>query len=168
MAILPGCMSVPPSSADIADDETADTPDHPQTAAHPCPSRSAKCRRTAAKRMLDLRGNTRRSYRNTLVFLAADRNRLEDLKQGVRQFLAWDSIYQENETLNLDRLPKQSSKDQTRRGETRASTHVFPKPISGFSYPINPIHTSPTCCKSSNCNPSRKARWQQCESPAQK
>ncbi len=60
--------------------------------------------RAAAREILDMRGNTRRAYRNTLVFLAADRTRLEDLKQGVRQFLAWDSIKQgiAREDLNLD------------------------------------------------------------------
>src|SRR6266852_2324809 len=60
--------------------------------------------REAANEILDLRGNSPLHHRNTLVFLAADRNRLEDLKQGVRQFLAWDSIQRESEkeTLNLD------------------------------------------------------------------
>ncbi len=69
----------------------------------------------AASEILDLRGNTRRSYRNTLVFLAADRNRLEDLKQGVRQYLAWDSITQESETLNLDAF--QRNQARTKREE---------------------------------------------------
>jgi hypothetical protein len=54
--------------------------------------------------MLNRRGNAPRSNRNTLVFLAADRPRLEDLKQGVRQYLAWESIKREMESdvLNLD------------------------------------------------------------------
>jgi predicted AAA+ superfamily ATPase len=74
--------------------------------------------REAANEILDLRGNSPRHYRNTLVFLAADRNRLEDLKQGVRQFLAWDSIQRESEkeTLNLD--TNQRIQARTKREET--------------------------------------------------
>src|SRR5205807_8985979 len=72
-----------------------------------------------SKEMPDQRGNTRRNYRNTLVFLAADRNRLEDLRQGVRQYLAWDSINQESETLNLDAY--QRSQARTKRDEANKS-----------------------------------------------
>lgn len=48
------------------------------------------------------RGNSPRSYQNTLVFLAADKARLEELEQSVRQFLAWKSIDEEHNELNLD------------------------------------------------------------------
>jgi len=75
--------------------------------------------RHAASEMLDLRGNTRRGYRNTLVFLAADRNRLEDLKQGVRQYLAWESIHQQSETLNLDAFGRNQAR--TKRDEAGKS-----------------------------------------------
>ena len=43
-----------------------------------------------------------RLYRNTLVFLAADKARLQDLDEALRKFLAWKSILAEKETLNLD------------------------------------------------------------------
>src|SRR5258708_28466919 len=74
--------------------------------------------REAANEILNLRVTTPRHYRNTLVFLAADRNRLEDLKQGVRQFLAWDSIQSESEkeTLNMDTY--QRNQARTKREET--------------------------------------------------
>ncbi len=75
--------------------------------------------RNAASEMLDLRGNTRRGYRNTLVFLAADRNRLEDLKQGVRQYLAWESIHQQSDALNLDAFQRNQAK--TKRDEADKS-----------------------------------------------
>src|SRR3989441_1124590 len=80
--------------------------------------------RAAAKEMLDLRGNTHRGYRNTLVFLAADRTRLEDLKQGVRQFLAWDSIKREieSETLNLDTFQRNQVK--TKQEEANKSVEA--------------------------------------------
>ena len=42
----------------------------------------------AAKALLETRGSTPRLYRNTLVFLAADKVRLQDLDEALRKFLA--------------------------------------------------------------------------------
>jgi hypothetical protein len=56
----------------------------------------------AAQEFLQNRGTAPRIYRNTLVFLAADKNKLQDLDEAVRQHLAWSSIVDEAETLNLD------------------------------------------------------------------
>ncbi len=56
----------------------------------------------AAKAILEARGSAPRLYRNTLVFLAVDKTKLQDLDEAVRRYLAWDSIVDEKETLNLD------------------------------------------------------------------
>ena len=58
--------------------------------------------RTEATTILEQRGTSPRYYANTLVFLAADRTRLEELEQAARQYLAWKSIEDEQEILNLD------------------------------------------------------------------
>jgi len=55
----------------------------------------------AAKELLASRGNQQRLNRNTLVFLAADQRGLGDLMQGVAQYLAWQSILDDEETLDL-------------------------------------------------------------------
>ena len=55
----------------------------------------------AATAILESRGSAPRLYRNTLVFLAADKTRLQDLDDAVRRLLAWDSILAERETLDL-------------------------------------------------------------------
>jgi len=68
--------------------------------------------RVAAQQLLDRRAAGDRFHRNMLVFLAADRSRLQDLRQAVRQFLAWGSIEAEKETLNLDNF-------QRRQAETK-------------------------------------------------
>ncbi len=57
--------------------------------------------RRAAEALLNSRGSAPRLYRNTLVFLAADRTRLQDLDEAVRYYLAWQSILDEAEELNL-------------------------------------------------------------------
>lgn len=69
--------------------------------------------RVEAARMLDNRGTSPRTYKNAIVFLAADRTRLSELDQAVRQYLAWKSIDGEHETLNLDTF--QSNQAKTKR-----------------------------------------------------
>lgn len=60
----------------------------------------------AAQEILDKRGNSPRLYRNMLVFLAPDRERLTELEQAVREWLAWTSIDQEKKQLNLDEVQR--------------------------------------------------------------
>ncbi|MBE3117300.1 MAG: ATP-binding protein, partial [Candidatus Atribacteria bacterium] len=67
----------------------------------------------AAKAILETRGNTPRLYRNALVFLAADKIRLQDLDEAARRYLAWESILGEKETLNLD--PNQVKQAETQK-----------------------------------------------------
>ena len=57
--------------------------------------------RAAARGLLESRGHAPRSYRNALVFLAADRTRMQDLDEAVRRYLAWESIHDEREQLDL-------------------------------------------------------------------
>ncbi len=65
-----------------------------------------------AGKILDTRGSSPRNYKNSLVFLAGDTNRLRELEQAVRQYLAWLSIWDDRVTLNLDQF-------QTRQAETK-------------------------------------------------
>lgn len=104
----------------IAPGSNADVPDERDTRlvvlgpAFPHAAKSAdSAARTEAQRMLESRGLTPRRFRNTLVFLAPDTNRLKDLTQAVSQFLAWKSIDDEKDTLNLDAF--QASQTRTKR-----------------------------------------------------
>ena len=72
------------------------------SAEHPYTKEPGSAAETAGRAILESRGNTPRLYRNTLVFLAADKVRLQDLDEAVRRFLAWQSILVDKETLNLD------------------------------------------------------------------
>ncbi|HNJ51104.1 MAG TPA: Swt1 family HEPN domain-containing protein [Accumulibacter sp.] len=67
----------------------------------------------AAKAILEARGNAPRLYRNTLVFLAADRTRLQDLDEAARKYLAWESILSEKVQLNL--TPYQVTQAETQK-----------------------------------------------------
>ncbi len=44
----------------------------------------------AAKTLLESRGSSPRLFRNSLVFLAADKARMQDLDDAVRRYLAWN------------------------------------------------------------------------------
>jgi hypothetical protein len=82
-------------------------------AEHPYSKEPGSAAETAARAILESRGNTPRLYRNTLVFLAADKVRLQDLDEALRRFLAWKSILAEKETLNLD--PHQVRQAETQK-----------------------------------------------------
>jgi predicted AAA+ superfamily ATPase len=68
--------------------------------------------RVAAQHFLDKRAAGDRLHRNMIVFLAPDKARLDELRQAVREYLAWKSIEVDRETLNLDNF-------QTRQTETK-------------------------------------------------
>jgi len=56
----------------------------------------------AARRFLESRGNAQRLYKNMLIFLAPDDSEMQALTSAVRDYLAWKSIDDEREELNLD------------------------------------------------------------------
>jgi len=93
----------------------------------------------AAKAILESRGNTPRLYRNTLVFLAADKTRLQDLDEAARRFLAWESILNEKETLNLD--PQQVKQAETQLATANGT--VTARLPETFQWLLVPVQTKP-------------------------
>ncbi|MGH9319601.1 MAG: Swt1 family HEPN domain-containing protein [Vicinamibacteria bacterium] len=102
---------LPRSGADVPDDLDARLVVLP--AEHPYGKESGSAAETAARAILESRGDTPRLYRNTLVFLAADKMRLQELDEALRRFLAWESILEEKLALNLD--PHQVRQAETQR-----------------------------------------------------
>ena len=68
-----------------------------------------------AAAILESRGASPRSYKNALIFLAADSNRLKELESACRQFMAWAAIIHDRESLNLDAF-------QSRQADTRKNS----------------------------------------------
>ncbi len=93
----------------------------------------------AAKAIIESRGNTPRLYRNTLVFLAADKTRLQDLDEAIRKYLAWESILTEKETLNLD--PQQVKQAETQK--TAADGAVTARLPETYQWLLVPVQTTP-------------------------
>jgi predicted AAA+ superfamily ATPase len=102
---------MPGSSTDVPDDLDARlvvlSADHAYTKD---PENDAE---RAAKAIFETRGTAPRLYRNTIIFLAADKNRLQDLDEAVRKFLAWESILDQKDTLDLS--PYQVKQAQTQK-----------------------------------------------------
>jgi hypothetical protein len=115
-------------------------------AEHPYSKESGNAAETAAQAILDSRGNTPRLYRNTLVFLAADKVRMQDLDEAVRKFLAWESILNEKETLNLD--PHQVKQAETQK--TAANGAVTARLPEAYQWLLVP----------EQANPQAKVSWQ--------
>ena len=93
----------------------------------------------AAKTILESRGNTPRLFRNTLVFLAPDKTRLQDLDEAVRRYLAWDSICAEREQLDL-------SQHQAKQAETQkdaASSAVTARIPETYRWLLVPVQENP-------------------------
>jgi predicted AAA+ superfamily ATPase len=127
----------PKSGADIQDDQHARLvvlgPDQPFTKE---PGNPAEL---AAKAMLETRGNSPRLYRNTLVFLAPDKVRLQDLDEAVRKLLAWDSILGEKDTLDLS--PFQVRQAETQR--TAAEGAVVARLPETYQWLLVPVQAGP-------------------------
>ncbi len=93
----------------------------------------------AAKAILEMRGNAPRLYRNTLVFLAADKTRLQDLDEAARKFLAWESILAEQKHLNL--TPYQVTQAETQR--TAAASAVTARLPETYQWLLVPGQATP-------------------------
>lgn len=129
--------SMPASGADVPDDLDARLVvlgvDHLYSKE---PNSSAE---VAAKAILETRGSTPRLYRNTLVFLAADKTRMQDLDEAVRKYLAWESILGEQTNLNLS--PYQVSQAETQR--VSAESAVTARLPETYQWLLAPIQTTP-------------------------
>ena len=93
----------------------------------------------AAKNVLDSRGSAPRLYRNTLVFLAADKTRLQDLDEAVRRYLAWESVLDERERLDLS--PHQVKQAETQKDA--ASAAVTARLPETYQWLLAPVQTTP-------------------------
>ncbi|HSA33786.1 MAG TPA: Swt1 family HEPN domain-containing protein [bacterium] len=127
----------PRSGADVPDDmETRMVVLSPE---HPCTKEPGNPAETAARGILAYRGNTPRIYQNTLVFLAADKTRMQDLDEALRRYLAWESILQEKETLNLN--PHQTK--QAEMQKQTADTTVTARLPEVYQWLLVPVQKDP-------------------------
>lgn len=128
----------PASHSDVPDEPEARLvilgPEHP----HANKTGDSPGRKEAAA-ILESRGSGPRNYKNAVVFLVADKTRLDELKQAVRHYLAWDGICDEQTALNLD--PFQSKQAKTKC--ENANETVEARIPETYQWLIVPTQTDP-------------------------
>lgn len=119
-----GVHPIPASSGDVPDETTCRLVILGPLNAHRARSEESKALE-AAREILEHRGNSPRLYRNMLIFLAADAERLTELEQSVRNWLAWTSIKQDEEQLNLDGSQKRQVDKQVQNNEDTINARLL-------------------------------------------
>tara|TARA_B100000686_G_scaffold275546_1_gene294138 strand:- start:680 stop:3985 length:3306 start_codon:yes stop_codon:yes gene_type:complete len=96
--------------------------------------------KSISKQILELQGNKPRIYRNSLVFLAADKNRLTDLEEAVKSFLAWESILAEKvDPLDLT----QNQVKQAENQKTAMSNTIKTRIPEAYQWLLVPNQSTP-------------------------
>jgi hypothetical protein len=131
---------LPHSGGDVPDDYDARLvvlgPDHAYSRDKDSPAE------VAAKEIMESRGTAPRLFRNTLVFLAADKVRYQDLDEALRKYLAWDSIVEETETLNLDPFQAKQAENQ-KQAAAGAVAARLPETYQWLLVPEQPTAQAP-------------------------
>ena len=96
-----GIHVCPSSSLDVPDDQTARLVILRPTDVYRA-SNQSNAAMTAVTDILNNRGTTPRIYRNMVAFIAPEQDLMFSLQQTVRRYLAWKSIKEDSEDLNLD------------------------------------------------------------------
>lgn len=112
---------LPLAASDVSDEYGARLVVLGRATAHTKETSEAK---KASQAILDVRGNSPRLYKNTLVFLAPDQTRLQDLDEAIAKYLAWKSIVRDKETLNLDAHQARQAESQCSGSERTVSARV--------------------------------------------
>jgi hypothetical protein len=107
--------------------------------AHPYTKEVGNSAELAAKAILESRGNTPRLYRNTLVFLAADKLRLQDLDEATRKYLAWQSILADEAQLGLTTHQKTQVTQQMAAADSTATARL----PETYQWLLVPIQNTP-------------------------
>ncbi len=129
--------ALPHSGQDVPDDMDARLvvlgPEHPYSKQPGCAAEAA------AKAILASRGSAPRIFQNSLVFLAVDQTRLQDLDEAIRRFLAWESILLEKNELDLS--PHQVKQAETQKGS--ADGAVKGRVPETYQWLLVPVQESP-------------------------
>jgi hypothetical protein len=112
----------PAGSSDVVDEAEAKlvilSPDY----AHSAKTDTSQGRLQAAE-ILN-RGSAGRNCGNMLLFLAADKTRFVDLDKAVRSYLAWKSIEDDKEPLNLDTFQTNQVKDRLLKSDQAVKARI--------------------------------------------
>lgn len=133
-----GVHVCPKSNADIPDTEDARL-----VILHPKVAHKAKTEseaKTFAQKATDNRGGANRTHRNTLVYLAADEARLEELDAATRDYLGWKHVLDNEADLDLT----QNQKNQATQRRDQADQTVTARLLQTFTWALVPNQPDPS------------------------
>ena len=113
---LLGIHVCPASSLDVPDDQTLRLVVLTPSANHRGKTADSAAL-TLASEILSNRGTSPRTYKNMVVFAAADASYYAQLLSEAKQYLAWDSIKKDRESLNLDVAQTRETDQSVRRAD---------------------------------------------------
>ena len=108
-----GIHVCPASSLDVPDDQSLRLVVLPPAANHRGNSTDSSALKLSAE-MLGSRGTSPRTYKNMLVFVAADASYYGQLVSEAKHYLAWNSIKADRESLNLDMAQSRETDNSVR------------------------------------------------------
>lgn len=78
----------------------------------------------AAEEILSSHGDKQREHRNRLLFLVPDSNATQTLRDQLRRYLAWESIVEDAEELNLDKHHEKEAKKNLEEANGRVNASI--------------------------------------------
>ena len=129
--------AMPQTSTDVPDDTDARLV--VLSVAHPYSKEPGNPAEVAAKAILEYRGTAPRLFRNTLVFLAVDKSRLQDLDEAARRFLAWESILVDKDALDLSTHQLKQAEAQKKSADGIVAARL----PESYQWLLVPVQASP-------------------------
>ncbi|MCC7209566.1 MAG: ATP-binding protein, partial [Anaerolineae bacterium] len=129
----------PRGSADVSDEPRARVVVLDPEFGHKRATGESDAQRHARDIMLN-RGTGPRIHRNMLVFIAPDAANELALEKGVREYMAWLSIDQEKDVLNLDGQQRKQVQTNLRRADETVTARIQ----ETYSWLIVPVQRDPT------------------------
>lgn len=133
-----GVHVCPETNADIPDLEEARL-----VILHPKFAHKAKTESDArdfAHKATEQRGSANRTYRNTVVFLAADEARREELESATRDYLGWSHVLDNDANLDLTQNQRKQAADR----KDQADKTVEARLLQTFSWALIPAQPDPS------------------------
>ncbi|MDY6878338.1 MAG: DUF499 domain-containing protein [Chloroflexota bacterium] len=128
----------PPETSDVVDEARARVVVlHPEFTHKRTTGETEALKRVQS--FLESRGSAQRLYKNMLVFIAPDENDADPLRLAVRDFLAWHSIQDERDELNLDAQQRR----QVATSLQKADETVDLRLRSAYNWLLVPIQPDP-------------------------
>ena len=127
-------VQVFPSSEDILDDQSVKLIVLPFEDIHKSSSKDSSAIKKC-QQILESKGSASRDYKNTLIFVASDVELSKDLEKEVRQYLAWKSVFNDADTLDL----KTSERKQAEEYKKQMNHIVQNKTFETYCWLIIPF-----------------------------